>query len=119
MYCICSSNMRATYGMSLGVAGSAGGGGRLINVGALDVIVNSLCIWCSGVFVKRVGAVVKLVWLQCSSRCKVGSWIRLGQMTSLRGRSYTREPCKLDPTVVPIVRGGFENAQFNPRRSFS
>ena len=32
-------------------------------------------------------------------------------MTSLRGRSYTREPCNLGPTVVLIVRGGLENAQ--------
>jgi hypothetical protein len=32
-------------------------------------------------------------------------------MTSLRGRSYTREPGNLDPTVVLIVRGGLENAQ--------
>jgi hypothetical protein len=31
--------MNATYGISLGVAGSAGGGGRLIKVGAFDAIV--------------------------------------------------------------------------------
>lgn len=38
--------MVATYGISLGVAGSAGGGGRLIKVGAFEVIVECgfLCL---------------------------------------------------------------------------
>lgn len=42
----------ATYGISLGVAGSAGGGGRLIKVGAFEVIVGVKCCLCLAVSVE-------------------------------------------------------------------